>query len=158
MTLEVAAVAVTEPDALRLIGESEAELSALYAPEHRSAFSPEQLIAARVHFVVGRADGVAVACGGLAECGGFGELKRIFVTRGARGRGHAKAVIRALEAEAAARGLPLMRLETGLASPEAIALYARLGYRERGPFGAYVENGSSVFMEKALTEAPCTSS
>ena len=40
-------------------------------------------------------------------------------------------------------------LETGLASPEAIRLYARLGYRETGPFGTYVDNGSSVYMEKA---------
>jgi putative acetyltransferase len=43
-----------------------------------------------------------------------------------------------------------MRLETGEASPAALAAYARLGYRRPGPFGAYVENGSSIFMEKAL--------
>jgi putative acetyltransferase len=150
MTLTVAPCPVTQPDALRLIGESEAELAALYPPEHRHAFSPEQLIAAGVFFVLARRDGEAVGCGGMAPIDGYGELKRIFTTRTARGQGIARAVIVALEAEARRRALPLMRLETGEASPEALAAYARLGYRRRGPFGSYAENGSSVFMEKAL--------
>ncbi len=148
--IRVAHTPVDHPDALRLIGESEAELAALYAPEVRSAFSPEQLIAARVHFVVARIDGAAAGCGGLAPLDGYGELKRIFTTAGARGHGVGRAVVAALEAEARRRGLPLMRLETGDASPEALALYARCGYARRGPFGHYLENGSSVFMEKAL--------
>jgi putative acetyltransferase len=59
-------------------------------------------------------------------------------------------VVAALEAEARARALPLMRLETGEASTGALALYTRIGYCRRGPFGKYRENGSSVFMEKAL--------
>jgi hypothetical protein len=28
-----------------------------------------------------------------------------------------------------------------------------MGYRRRGPFGAYRENGSSVFMEKTLWQS-----
>ena len=79
---------------------------------------------------------------------GYAELKRIFTTRAARGRGVAKAIVTALEEIAKGAGLSVVRLETGLASPEAIALYKRLGYREIGPFGEYAENGSSVFMEK----------
>ncbi len=43
-----------------------------------------------------------------------------------------------------------MRLETGERSTEAIRAYERLGYHRCGPFGAYLENGSSVFMEKPL--------
>ncbi|MEO0761250.1 MAG: GNAT family N-acetyltransferase, partial [Pseudomonadota bacterium] len=65
-----------------------------------------------------------------------------------RRRGIATTVVAALEAIARAGGATVLRLETGLASPDALALYDRLGYRRRGPFGAYVENGSSVFMEK----------
>lgn len=141
------------PEALALIAGSEAELAAIYPPAVRSAFSPAQLIAAGVAFVLARdAAGHARACGGLAPLadadGPYGELKRIYVAPEARRRGAAKAVIGALEAEARALGLPLLRLETGEASPEAIALYAALGYRRRGPFGAYRENGSSVFMER----------
>jgi putative acetyltransferase len=149
--IAVAPCAVDHPDALRLIGESEAEQAAIYAPEVRYAFSPEQLVAANVHFIVARINGAAVGCGGMAPLDGYGELKRVFTTRAARGLGVGRAVVAALEAEARRRLLPLMRLETGEASPDALALYAACGYARRGPFGAYVENGSSVFMEKALT-------
>jgi putative acetyltransferase len=138
------------PDALAMIGESEAELAAIYRPEVRSPFSPAQLLAAGVVFLTAHLDGRVVGCGGMAPCDGYGELKRIFVTRAARGRRIAALIIGRLEDEARARGLPLMRLETGDASAEAIRAYERLGYGRRGPFGGYVENGSSVFMEKAL--------
>ncbi|RMF38054.1 MAG: GNAT family N-acetyltransferase, partial [Alphaproteobacteria bacterium] len=47
-------------------------------------------------------------------------------------------------------GLPLLRLETGEDSPDALAFYAKSGFARRGPFGEYRENGSSVFMEKRL--------
>lgn len=148
--VDVRPVDVMSEAALELIAGSEAELASLYAPEVRSAFSPQQLVDAEVHFVVAFADGRPMACGGFAPCDGFAELKRMFTRPEARGRRLAAAVIAALETEARARGFPLMRLETGEASPEAIALYTRLGYARRGPFGTYVENGSSVFMEKAL--------
>ncbi|MCL5775624.1 GNAT family N-acetyltransferase [Limibaculum sp. FT325] len=138
------------PDALAMVGESEAELASIYRPEVRHAFSPDQLAAAGVHFLVAREDGRPVGCGGLAPCEGYGELKRIFVTRGRRGAGIARRIVEALEAEARALGLGIVRLETGELSPEALGLYASMGYRRRGPFGAYLENGSSVFMEKRL--------
>jgi putative acetyltransferase len=141
---------VSDAPALRLIGESEAELASIYRPEVRHAFSPDQLIAAGVHFVTAWDGAEAVGCGGVAPCDGYGELKRIFTTRAARGRGVGRAVVAALEHWARARGLPLMRLETGSDSPDAIALYGRMGYARRGPFGAYAENGSGVFMEKRL--------
>jgi putative acetyltransferase len=148
--IDVRPTPVTDAEALRLIGESEAELSGLYPPEVRHAFSPDQLVAAGVRFVTAWEGGAAVGCGGFAPFHGYGELKRIFTTRAARGRGVGRAVVGALEALARAEGLALIRLETGAASPDALALYERLGYARRGPFGAYAENGSSVFMEKRL--------
>ena len=42
------------------------------------------------------------------------------------------------------------RLEAGPMQPEALALYAKLGYEDRGPFGPYKPDPLSVFMEKAL--------
>lgn len=138
------------PDALALIAGSEAELASIYPAEVRFAFSPEQLTASRTVFLVAYRDGQPVGCGGLAPLDGYGELKRIFVPVEARGQGIAGAIVTALEAEARALGLPLVRLETGHASPAAISAYSRLGYARCGPFGDYVENGSSVFMEKHL--------
>ncbi|MDT8344092.1 MAG: GNAT family N-acetyltransferase [Thermohalobaculum sp.] len=147
---DITRAAPHDADALAMVGESEAELSALYRPEVRNALSPDQLAAAQVFFLVAREDGRAVGCGGLAVCDGYGELKRIFVTRARRGAGIAQAIIAALEVEARARGLTIVRLETGELSAEALGLYGKLGYRRRGAFGCYVENGSSVFMEKRL--------
>jgi putative acetyltransferase len=56
----------------------------------------------------------------------------------------------ALEREAAKHGVTLMRLETGIKQTEAIALYRKHGYVERGPFGAYRLDPLSLFMEKQL--------
>ena len=138
------------PDALGLIAQSEAELASIYPPEVRYAFSPSELRDAGVCFVVGKLDETPVACGGVALLDGYGELKRIFVTRSHRGRGCADEIVAELEKIAKASGRNCMRLETGEASPEAIRFYSRLGYARIGPFGAYEENGSSVFMEKVL--------
>ena len=138
------------PDALRMIDESEAELAALYPPEVRYAFSPQQLTSSNVLFVVAYEDGAPVGCGGIAPLDGYGELKRIFVTRSARGRGLAGKIVGALEEETRLLNLPVVRLETGSASPEAIRAYEKSGYTRRGPFGSYTENGSSVFMEKTV--------
>ncbi len=138
------------PDALALIAQSEAELAAIYPAEVRYAFSPSELRDAGVCFVVGHIEDMPVACGGVALLEGYGELKRIFVTRSHRGGGFADAIVAELEQIAILNGRSSMRLETGEASPEAIRFYTRLGYSRIGPFGAYAENGSSVFMEKNL--------
>ncbi|MEM9045183.1 MAG: GNAT family N-acetyltransferase [Pseudomonadota bacterium] len=138
------------PDALTMIGESEAELASLYPPEVRYAFSPNELRDAGVAFLTAHRDARPIGCGGVAFMTDYAELKRIFVTRSARGTGVADAIVTALEQTAREQNLQVMRLETGEASPEAIRFYMRLGYTRRGPFGSYVENGSSVFMEKHL--------
>ena len=44
-------------------------------------------------------------------------------------------------------------LETGYLQPEAIALYQRLGYSHRGPFGPYTEDLNSVFMHKSAVDS-----
>lgn len=150
MTLTIRRDDQLGPDALDLIAQSEAELAAIYPPEVRFAFSPEELTAAGVVFLVGYDGERPVAAGGVAPLDGYGELKRIFVAADARGRGYARQIVEALEDQARSLDLTLMRLETGEDSPEALKLYARMGYRRIGPFGSYPENGSSVFMEKPL--------
>ncbi|MEL6338044.1 MAG: GNAT family N-acetyltransferase [Pseudomonadota bacterium] len=150
MTLEILARPVDHPDALAMIAGSETELASLYKPEHRNALDPQELIDAGVTFVVCYCDGAPIGCGGYAPFDGFAELKRIYVADAARGAGIGAAIVHNLEGRARATGYALMRLETGEASPDALALYAKLGYARIGPFGHYVDNGSSVFMERAL--------
>ena len=140
------------PNALAMIEESEAELASIYPAEVRYAFSPEELTDAGVAFLVAYRDGLTVGCGGVAFYDGFAELKRIFVTKTARGQRIAEEIVEGLEQIARKAELTLIRLETGEASPEAIRLYERIGYARRGPFAEYEENGSSVFMEKRLSE------
>jgi hypothetical protein len=43
-----------------------------------------------------------------------------------------------------------LRLETGARQPAALSLYRAAGFQPRGPFGAYAENGTSLFFEKIL--------
>jgi ribosomal protein S18 acetylase RimI-like enzyme len=56
------------------------------------------------------------------------ELKRIWTDSGHRRRGHAKALLAALEAEIVARGYRRVYLTTGDRQPEAEALYESAGY------------------------------
>jgi His/Glu/Gln/Arg/opine family amino acid ABC transporter permease subunit len=56
------------------------------------------------------------------------ELKRIWTTPEARGRGLAGVVVQELEAEAGRRGFGRVYLTTGPRQPEAVRLYTRLGY------------------------------
>ncbi|MEV4111527.1 GNAT family N-acetyltransferase [Nonomuraea sp. NPDC049695] len=59
---------------------------------------------------------------------GAAELKRMYVTAAARGRGVARRLLAEAERIATAHGHPEIRLETGVRQPEAIALYTRAGY------------------------------
>jgi putative acetyltransferase len=86
----------------------------------------------------------------LSDDGRYGELKRVFVLESHRGKGYSKAIMEKLEGHLKSSGIALARLETGIRQPEALGLYKRLGYVERAPFGAYVADPLSIFMEKRL--------
>ena len=102
-------------------------------------------------FLVARSTGRAVGCGAmLRDPRGWGEIKRMFVTAEARGEKIGARILAELEHIAAAEGLRLLRLETGIHSAAALATYRRAGYRECPPFGDYRPDPWSVFMEKAL--------
>lgn len=148
--ITIAAENPLDADPARLIAGSEAELSALYPPEERFAFSPQELVTAGVHFLVLRVGGTAAACGGLAVCDGYGELKRIFVDPAFRGQGLAHSLLGALEEAARTHRLPAVRLETGIHQTAALGLYRARGYRACGAFGDYPADGASLFMELLL--------
>ena len=95
-------------------------------------------------------DDVPIACAGLRELEpGVAEIKRMFVTPRARGRGHARRLLTELEGIARAGGQRSMRLFTTDMLPEAMALYASEGYTVRS--SRPVEGGRSDFwLEKPL--------
>lgn len=138
-------------DAAALIAELEGELAPLYPAPSRHGYSVERLIAQGVAFFVLRAGGAPAGCGGVQLVGAeYGELKRMFVRPAYRGRGLARLLLATLEGHARERGVPLLRLETGVHQREAIALYQRHGFAPIGPFGPYREDPLSLFFEKAL--------
>lgn len=50
------------------------------------------------------------------------------------------------------QGITLMRLETGISQPEALALFEACGFTRCGPFGDYpADDPYSVFMERRLS-------
>jgi RimJ/RimL family protein N-acetyltransferase len=80
----------------------------------------------------------------------YGEIKRVFVVPARRGRGLSKLIMKHLEQDLIERGIGLARLETGIRQPEALALYACLGYQRCGPFGGHEADDTGVFLEKRL--------
>jgi putative acetyltransferase len=139
------------PDAIALITELEAILEPQYPRASRHGFSIERLIKEAVPFFVLRAGGVAAGCGGVKLFGtDYGEIKRMYVRPQFRGRGFAKLMLNHLADYAQARGVALLRLETGIHQHEAIGLYERMGFYRIPPFGEYRDDPLSLFYEKPL--------
>ena len=140
-----------QPDVVPLIEALDAYATALYPPESNHLLDVGSLSDAAVSFLVARAEGEAIGCGAiLRDPRGWGEVKRMFVRPDQRGKGVGVRVLAELEALAIGSGLSLLRLETGIHNREALALYRRAGFTERGPFGDYASDPLSVFMEKRV--------
>jgi putative acetyltransferase len=146
----------TDPEsdsAQALIALSDAYHTALYPAESNHLESVSALKASNVLFLGCFLQDRLVGCGAvkiLSDDGRYGELKRVFVLESHRGKGYSKAIMEKLEDHLKTSGIALARLETGPSQPEALGLYKRLGYVERKPFGAYVADPLSIFMEKRL--------
>ena len=139
------------PDASALIDELETHLASRYPAESRHGYSVDKLIREGVVFFVARIESAAVGCGGIQiYAREYGELKRMYVRPSFRGRGLGRQLLEHLAAHAAAQGVGLLRLETGIHQREAIALYEAFGFHRRPPFGPYQEDPLSVFFEKRL--------
>jgi putative acetyltransferase len=80
----------------------------------------------------------------------YAEVKRMDARPGYRGQGIGAGLLERLEAHALARGLRVLRLETGAAQPEAARLYERFGFRPIPPFGPYRPDPLCRFLEKRL--------
>ncbi len=79
--------------------------------------------------LIGVVDGAPVTGGAFRRYDAdTAELKRIWTDRAHRRRGYARALLKALEAETAARGYRRLYLITGNRQPEAEALYDATGY------------------------------
>ncbi|MGQ0605182.1 MAG: GNAT family N-acetyltransferase [Anaerolineales bacterium] len=140
------------PEAVQLITELEATLVSMgYPSESRHGFSVEKLVREGVAFYVTRSDGTPAGCGGVKVFGAeYGEVKRMFVRAQYRGLGLGKLMLDHLAEYARARGVTVLRLETGIYQTEAIGLYEGYGFQRRPPFGEYRDDPLSLYFEKCV--------
>lgn len=124
-----------------------------FTPSERIFGTPEAFAGPGAAWLVLYEDGAPVACGGLRELGpGVGEVKRMFVRACARGRGHGRRLLEALESVARAAGHECVRLLTTEVLREARGLYERAGYEV---VSVHDEDGRRDFwLEKRFHVAP----
>ncbi|MCF4120693.1 GNAT family N-acetyltransferase [Antribacter sp. KLBMP9083] len=163
-----------DPDAVRLRDLQQAELAVIYGddePDGEAGDAAESESvdhvdpASVVATVLLRVDGEPVACGSVRDMSGLpdgrggvhppatGEIKRMFVDVGHRGRGLSRRVLTAVEAEAASAGLRHLVLECGTRQPEAMGLYLSMGYLPIDRFGVYANEAGSRCFGKDLFPA-----
>ena len=139
-----------QPDIVALLRAADEWYSTLYPPESNHLLDVATLQQPDVTFLVAREAGLLRGFGAVAAREDYAEIKRMYVAPEARGLKLGRRLLEALEAQALARGLRRLRLETGIGQPEAIQLYRSAGYTECGPFGDYQPDPLSLFMEKQL--------
>jgi GNAT superfamily N-acetyltransferase len=140
------------PDSAALVADYVAEIRTMY-PEW-SPNVPPRMTAQDVEppsgrWLIARLDGRAVGCVGLKRLDArTAEIKRIYVTPDARGKGVARALLAGVERAAQEAGYGAVRLDTGARQQASVALFSAAGYQ---PIGDY--NGNPVaahWFEKRL--------
>ena len=142
-------------DVKALVAVSDAFYEGLYPVESNHLEALDDLEKPNVLLMGCRIGGALVASGAaklMDDDGDYAEIKRVFVLDDYRGRGLSARIMNHLESELQKRGVWLFRLETGVHQPEALGLYRKLGYHQRGPYGAYGPDPLSVFMEKQSSD------
>ncbi|MFN3536733.1 MAG: GNAT family N-acetyltransferase [Brevundimonas sp.] len=102
-------------------------------------------------FIARSASGTALGCVALRllQGDGAGEMKRLFLTPAARGRGVGRALTQAVIDKAADLGCRELRLDTLPDMTAAIGLYEAMGFRRIDPYYAPTPPGT-VFMALTL--------
>lgn len=141
-----------DPDVARMVDEVQAEYVAMYGGPDAAVVDPAQFAPPEGLFLVGLLDGTPAAMGGWRRLSASdAEIKRMYVTRGARRRGLARRILAEVERTAAAAGFDRLLLNTGPEQPAAVALYEDAGYRPVPGFGHYACHPDALFYGKELS-------
>jgi GNAT superfamily N-acetyltransferase len=144
-----------DPPAQYLIEQVQQEYVRRYGGRDAAVVDPAEFLPPRGVFLVAEVDGVPAGCGAWrALPSGSAEIKRVYVEPAFRRRGIAQLVVAALEEGAAAAGHAEVVLNAGREQPEALTLYAELGYRPVPGYGVYACAPGAVFLGKHLTASP----
>jgi putative acetyltransferase len=141
------------PEIARLLQEHLQGMALHSPPESVHALAIEALRKSDITFWSGWQDKELVGCGALKELDPLhGEIKSMRTASLHLRKGVAARLLGHIFEEAKRRSYRRLSLETG--SMEAFAparsLYTRVGFRQCGPFGTYVEDPHSVFMTREL--------
>jgi putative acetyltransferase len=140
-----------QPDVIAMLDQLDAYCASLYPAESNHLMDVASLQGGDVVFLVARDEaGRAVGCAACVSRGEYGEVKRMFVDPQRRGHGTGGKLLAEVARRAAGAGLRSLKLETGISQPEAIGLYERDGFTRCAPFGDYLPDPLSIFMEKPL--------
>jgi ribosomal protein S18 acetylase RimI-like enzyme len=169
--MDIRRTAFTDPVAQALVAELQQEFVMRYGGPDETPLDPTQFDEPTGAFFVGwlpstdrarpsadraRRDPVATGAWRLrpdvSALGGSvaAEIKRMYVAPRAQRRGLARLMLAHLESTAAAAGADVMVLETGMAQPEAIALYESSGYVPVEGFGYYKDSPTVRYFGKRL--------
>ncbi|TFV64431.1 UNVERIFIED_ORG: GNAT family N-acetyltransferase [Bacillus sp. AZ43] len=141
-----------DPLAQYLIEAVQQEYVQRYGGRDAAVVEPGEFLPPRGLFLVAEVDGVPAGCGAWRLLPtGAAEIKRVYVEPAFRRQGVARLVVAALEESAAAAGRTEVVLNSGREQPEALALYADLGYGPVPGYGVYACAPGAVFLGKALT-------
>lgn len=148
------AVPYDDPVARLLVDRVQGEYVTRYGGPDGAVVDPAEFAPPRGLFLVAEVDGVPAACGAWrTHEPGVAEVKRVYVEPSFRRRGLARLVMAVIEADAAAAGCRAVVLNTGRRQPEALALYAALGYGPVPGYGMYAGVRGAVFLGKDLPPA-----
>ena len=153
MSIEVVPASVDDPGMVDLLETHLATMHAVTPAGFVFALDLNGLRGDGVRLFALRDGGELIGCGAIARIDDrHGELKSMHVRAARRGEGLAGRLLASLEADARARGVTRLSLETGDTDEFAAAraLYTRHGYAPCGPFGSYTDNGHSAYFTKAL--------
>ncbi|PRA79449.1 GNAT family N-acetyltransferase [Microbacterium sp. MYb66] len=156
MSIVIERVETATPALAEFLVAHHAELEHTAPAESRHALVFERLLAPGVRLFAGSVDGRPVATGALAAVeDGHEELKSMRTDPALRGQGLGRSMLTFLLADAEARGIRRLSLETGSAEffVPARAMYAAAGFQECGPFGRYLPDPYSTFMTLTLPAA-----
>ena len=145
--------ALEDPGSRELIEALNRELSARYPEEGANHFrlDPDEVAPGHGAFLIAYVRCEPVACGALRRLDATtGEIKRMYVREGFRGRGISKAILEALEAQARTLHLERLVLEAGERQVEALGLYERAGFNQIPRYGEYEDSPLSVCLAKSL--------
>ena len=145
---------LSRPQVHALLEEHLANMYELSPPEQVFALDLDKLRAHDITFWTVWDEEVLLGCGALKELTPtHGEIKSMRTPAAVRGRGAGRAVLAQIIAVARQRGYTKLSLETGThaAFEPAHSLYRSSGFVMSGPFGSYLPNEHSVFMELRLS-------